>query len=155
MSWILTLSPGAKVRVVESENERGASFALAGIAAAVEKRRRSAACSGLGRSGFRRLEIVPIKFRRFIEFLAECSSGRRQESWDCRRAAAIAAGDGQEVPREARGEVLRADRDRALCRRRLQRPRQSGLRSSNATAKTGRIGDKRVSRQEVQSAHRG
>jgi len=27
MSWILTLSPGAKVRVVESEKERGASFA--------------------------------------------------------------------------------------------------------------------------------
>ena len=32
MSWILTLSPGAKVRVVESEKERGASVAEARIA---------------------------------------------------------------------------------------------------------------------------
>jgi hypothetical protein len=32
-SWIFTLSPGANVREVDSENDRGASFALAGIAA--------------------------------------------------------------------------------------------------------------------------
>jgi hypothetical protein len=53
MSWILTLSPGAKVRVVESEKERGASVAEAGTAAEAERSRRRAARSGLGSVGFR------------------------------------------------------------------------------------------------------
>src|ERR1700722_12773060 len=110
MSWIFTLSPGAKVRVVESENERGASVAEAGIATAAERNRKTAAISGLDNIFFglvetRLINFRQIKFRRFIEFLAECSSGRRRESWDCRRAAAIAAGDGQEAQREAPGEV--------------------------------------------------
>jgi hypothetical protein len=59
----LTLSPGAKVRVVESEKERGASAAIAGTVTAANRSGRRAPKSGLGSVDFRQIDFQYVGFR--------------------------------------------------------------------------------------------
>jgi hypothetical protein len=67
-NWILTLSPGENVREVDSENERGASFA--GAAAQTSS-----------------IDSETSSLRKVMRFLEECSNGLRQENSDCSRPA--------------------------------------------------------------------
>src|SRR5579863_5769643 len=105
MSWIFTASPGEKVRVVESEKERGALLAAAGTAAAQASR---------SNAENRRRESL-------IDFLAGCSSGIRRESWGWRGRDAIAARGDRGVRRARRGATGRAGRDRGRYRKPLRR----------------------------------
>src|SRR5579863_4222955 len=98
------LSPGANVRVVDKENERGASpeEACAEATAAISMN------IAAQRADFPKGD--------FIECLAKCSSGRCRESWDCRPVAATAAGDAPKAQKEARGGFRLKRRDRVPCR---------------------------------------
>jgi hypothetical protein len=63
-SWILTLSPGVNVRVVESENDRGASLLAARARPAAESTTSRAAQSvDLAKGDFRSSEFRQGKFR--------------------------------------------------------------------------------------------
>ena len=117
-SWIFTLSPGAKVREVDREKDRGAFLAPAVAARSANSNMRVPnPCDFSVARGWDD-KRSPCPKSRFIRFLAECSTGKRPESWDCRADRPPSRHpDDRAAPQSAPGAVRPACRGRGRYRK--------------------------------------